>query len=765
MSPDVLPRTTTSLLAAIAVILGCGTPPPELGRDGAAAARDDASRPTDAAAADTPDGGSIAREPFRPELEPNRWVRVRDDLPTSAWETGIAYEPRLGALVQHGGHIQGSYAQSPYTSRYSVRADTFDESLAPLRPMRRCITEVAWLDGPERIATVHGGASHGTLPAGSLRSWQITRSDANGPWLYDALADRWEHARPSGTSWPRRTHANIAYDATSDALFVVGGDGLYAYVPHANVVRRLPMPEALNGRRGYGMAFDPDTRRLVIFGGASRLWSYGRIDGDETDNCNVVDAETCAGYYRDFVHSDTWVLDVGAASRAGWADATEGTLPAGWRRVETEAHPPRGMPTWGHSRLQLVYHPPTGRMLLLQHAIDDTPIQDASAWPPITMWQFDPARETWSVIDTVEPPHFAGLAAYAEHEDLLVVWGGGRTGEARTEDTRPMTSRVLYAVRPQVPAAELRAPAPLARIAVRSIEAGVEVRFPAVAGATYEIARAPATPLAGAYETVATVRAAGSELVWVDATAGSDAHAYRARPEGDARWSLPAFDTPDRPSGLTAIVHGTEEVHLAWDRSPREDVTAYRVYRSGPGETRALVYEGADVAHVDTRVDLSDGLARAYSVTAVDRAGRESGGSPAAFTLADAPASLSARDRGDGTFELRWAPRDAAHERLEVHYLDYHCNARSSIEIFLDTFAPVSDAPLSGETIVVRPPVIDPEARERAPRAEPGECGRTLRDGHFFYARVVNAIGQPGFYSDIVSPTDARFRAAVVETD
>jgi hypothetical protein len=704
--------------------------------------------------------------PFMPELEPNRWTLVRDDLPFAPLETGVAYDPRAHALVQHGGHVASSYPQSSYTTIFTIRDGVFRDSLAPLRPMRRCIVELGYLDGPERIVTVQGAAEHGTLPRGELIGYRIERSDARGPWLLDVIGDRWEQARPSGAQWPRRTFASHAYDAASDALYVVGSDALIAYVAHANEILALPMPEAMRGLRSYAMAFDPDTRRLVIFGGATRAYYYGHIDGDETDNCGAVDAETCAAYYRQYVRGDTWILDVEEAARAGWPEAaSDDSLPTGWHRAEGEG-PPRGMATAFMTRLQMVFHPPSGRMLLLQHAIDDAPIERAEEWPAIDLWALDPASESWSRIETEDRPHFAGLAAWASGEDALFVWGGGSVGEARATDSHAMLSKSLYVVRPAITGVATRAAARVARVRVESVDAGEEVRFSAEPGVEYEIARAPATPIAGAYETIGTVRASTAEASFVDVESGGDdsRHAYRARPVGEQRWSMPGFAAPYRPSGLHAVAHHASEVALGWDRSPDADVVGYHVYRWGASESRTRITSSpiAETSWVDRSVDLSDGLAHAYVVTVVDRAGRESGPSPAAYTLPDAPESLDVRELPDGRFEIDWAPRDAAHERLEVRYLDYHCNARSSIETFLDTFAPVSSEPLSGDRITVTAPVIDPALRVRAPAEDPGECARTLRDGHYFYARVVNALGQPGFYSDIVSPHDERFRAAVV---
>lgn len=706
------------------------------------------------------DGASPAPAPFRPDLVLNRWERVREDLPSPTWETDIAYDPRVGALVQQGGHLPSSYVQTSYAWRYHVREDSLREVLAPIRPMRRCIVELAWLGGPERVASVQGAASHGSLPQGSLRGWRVTRSDARGPWLYDAQSETWEHARPTGVEWPQRSHAGIAYDETGDALYVVGGDALYAYVAHANQILRLPMPAVLRGRQGYGIAFDPRTRRLAIFGGSSRHWTYGHIDGDETDNCDVVDAETCASYYRAYVLSDTWVLDVDEAAAAGWPEASEGEVPLGWHEV-AGAHPARGMPMWNHQRLQLTWHPPSGRSLLLQHPIDDAPNTDPRTWPPVEMWAFDAAALSWSRIETQDAPHFGGVAAYASEEDVLFAWGGGERGEGTAADRTATSSRVLYMIRPDVGE---RASAPIgpSRLSARALDSSrVELRFAARAGITYEIQRALAAPMPGSYETLARVVADSAELRFIDTDAATQSHAYRVRAETDAQFSLPAFDRPARARDVVALALSPREVELRW-APPGEAVVEVRVHRFGPGESRHVIgtLVAGETRFIDSEIDLSDGLSRVYLVTFVDQAGRESGYSPMAYTAPDPPAALRVEDVGGGEFEVRWTPRDPR-ERLELYYLDYHCNARASIESFLDAFTRVEGGPFEGGSARVRAPALDPTVRNRAPESEPGECGRTLAVGHYFYARVVDPVGTLGLYSDITSPEDPRFRAAL----
>ncbi len=747
-------RLALSLLALTACGPGATADPDAGTRDAAVATRD---------AATGDDAGSPAPEPFRPELTANRFELVRDDLPAFVWESGVAYDPRTESIVHHGGHVSHRYAQSPYTWRYALREDRFIEATPRARPPRRCLVEVDYLDDAERVVTVQGGASHGSLPAGRIAGWRVVRGDPRGPWLYDAVEDAWAAARPSGTAWPQRIHAQTAYDPASDALFLVGGDALYAYVEHANTVLRHPIPADLAGRSFYGIAFDRDARRLVVFGGTSRPWTYGHLDGDETDNCGVVDQETCNSYYRQYVHSDTWVLDVDAAAASGWADApSEGALPAGWSHLDEGAGPPRGMPQLNHQRLQLTWHAPSGRVLLLQNDVHEVPLMSPATWSPVRLWAFDAVAMRWDEVPVEEPPHFMGHTTYVADLDVLVTWGGGQRGADAASDTNAATSSTLYLMRPRIGDLPARPPATVDAITATTTTRGVELRFAARAGRRYEIARADADPMAGAFAPLATVEADADPATYVDLTAADAPHAYRVREVGTERWSRPAFDAPRWPGETTADVESATSVRVRW--AAVDGAARYAVHRSGPGETRTLVGETASTELLDDGVDLSDGRVRLYTVTAIDPAGRQSGHGPMAYTVADRPTALDVRARADGRLDVTWdAPRDGL--ALELYYLDYHCNARASIETFLDTFTPVAGGPFEGGAAVIEPPAIDPVARMAAPTAEPGECGRTFHEGHFLYGRFVDRLGQRGLYSGIVSPDDPAYRPAAPGRD
>lgn len=88
-------------------------------------------------------------------------------------------------------------------------------------------------------------------------------------------------------------------------------------------------------------------------------------------------------------------------------------------------------------------------------------------------------------------------------------------------------------------------------------------------------------------------------------------------------WSPTGVGAPSAelkpPTGLAAVATGTTSVDLTWTASPSLDVTGYRVYRDG----KVVATVGSDqVAFHDT--GLAPATRYEYSVTALDKAGRES---------------------------------------------------------------------------------------------------------------------------------------------
>ena len=408
----------------------------------------------------------------------NEWQCRYEQNPNIVWENGIAWDPEARRIVWHGGHIGRLYPQSNYTFLYDPEANRFSESQAPSRPQRRCLVHVAYLDGARRTVTTDGGAAHGSIPVGGLGGEYkaVFRSDARGPWLYDAFEDTWEDCRTLPPVWRRKAHTPVAYEPNSDALFGLRDDLLVIYSPRLNRVFTRPLPPELQNRLGYGLAADPVHRKLVVFGGSAGggyQWVKPK-EGEKTE-----DARRAA--YEKMVKADTWVYDI-AADR--------------WKQCAPKSSPPRGLPMNDMLSNQMLWHDASGTVLLMQNGVDGY-VADNRAWKPAELWSFDVAAEEWAQVAVEEGaarPAFMGLIAYARELDLLFLFGGGRdgTGEEGRPDARPALSRQVWSCRVQVPGRK-NAPVPTPmQLTVTSSPDGVQVSWvPSTAPMTRQMAGSP----------------------------------------------------------------------------------------------------------------------------------------------------------------------------------------------------------------------------------------------------------------------------------
>ncbi|MHC4914229.1 MAG: fibronectin type III domain-containing protein [Planctomycetota bacterium] len=692
-----------------------------------------------------PERGRSIRTAAVPRLPApaNRWVLRHRQAPNIMWENGITYDPATRQIVWHGGHVGRLYPQSNYTFLYDVRRNRFRESQAPTRPQRRCLVHVSYIGSLRRAITTDGGAAHGSIPGGGTGGdfTRLWRTDPRGPWLYDAARDTWEDCRTLQPIWQRAAHAPVAYEPGSDALFGLRGEKLYIYSAGLNRVFTRELPEELHRRLGYAMAADPVRRKLVLFGGSAG-GGYQWVKPKPGQTRTQARREA----YARMVKRDTWIYDIVADS---------------WKKCAPKLSPPRGIPMLDMLSIQMTYHHPSGTMLVLQNSVDELEY-DNSKWPPAALWSFDPATEEWKRVPTADDPPFMGLITYSPEEDLLFLFGGGRDGLGDDgKRVRPALSRQVRTCRPTIPG---RAPCVLsgpARLRARTVKEGcvaLEWRADPEAVGGYRVFRASCDPLPGEYKPLNTgplLPQSGSDrMFYADTTAQrGKTYAYMVWPHGHAHPSLPAFNRPRRPGGLVASVEAAREVRLRWNPGGEPDLVGYRVYRARGAEVEKAKRELLtpvpikDARFVDAKIDLSDGVARIYWVTAVNNAGVESGASPLAYTFPDAPARLTVPEglgpsNGVGVrlnYLVSWQwPEDVRVRGFNVYHATEVPNG-SSGEIFRKTWKKIAPEPVAGPEYVFELPE--------------GKTGH-----HYFFVRAVNVLGQEGFYTDIVSPTDRRFR-------
>ncbi len=680
----------------------------------------DAGDAEDAAPALPPDSGLAPL----PALVANRWERIATDAPLQVWEHGAAYDAVSRRFVQTGGHVLGGYPQSSYSFLFDPWEKRYSLSLSPTRPQRMCLVDLVYVDSLGRLLLSQGSVEHGSLSSGGLSAdgtfidWSYRTRPPAGPWLFDARADRWEDARMLGTTMGSRFHSQLAYDAGSDLVAYLLDSSLTLYSARQNQARQTPLPLELQGRRSYGIAADPDARKIYIFGGSS-----------QSPSSFWTSAPDPAAAYAAQVKDDLWEYDV-ATDRFSQVPGPP---------------PPRGMPSADFMRVPLLYHAQSRSLFTIQTATSSFVPGGFAAWPRPELWRFDLEAQRWSRHDTEEVPRFAGLLRIAGPEGRLFLFGGGADGEG----LRPALSREVYWLEPAVTGHAVALAPPRAPEIARIQGAGVELRFSAAEALEVFRARADVRLGPGPEEKLSASPVASGTFVDRRGEAGV-AYAYRLRRSGGGAYSLPAFTQPRRPSGLVVFVESAELARLSWD-SVLDPGTRFHVYRArGRGAPEKLT--SAPVAEPrfdDHDAGLSDGVLRRYYVTAVNPAELESGPSPLAYSVPEAPAWFAATQLDPTTVQLRWtAPEGAL--GVEVYFNDRHLNTLSlpseEIDAWVASWTKITPAPLSGGELRFTIP--------EQSRAQPNT---------YFFARAVNRLGQAGFITDLSSPLDLRFVPATPE--
>jgi N-acetylneuraminic acid mutarotase len=214
----------------------------------------------------------------------------------------------------------------------------------------------------------------------------VARANMNDTWGYDPTANTWTKLNPFGMSPPARGACTMAYDPATRRLVMFGGrddaarlNDTWAFDPAGNTWTELsPAGPVPAGRGGHVMVYDPSSGRLIMFGGRS----------GESQFLN-----------------DTWAYDPVANT---WTElAPTGLLP-----------PARAQPA-------MAYDPAAHRMIVFGGWNLDNEFNDT--------WAYDPARNIWTELkpDRALPPKRCGHDFVYDPSRSLFIMFGGLTGPVR----------------------------------------------------------------------------------------------------------------------------------------------------------------------------------------------------------------------------------------------------------------------------------------------------------------------------------------------
>jgi N-acetylneuraminic acid mutarotase len=210
-----------------------------------------------------------------PVRVPNLWMDLDpDSYPGGRYYSPIAFAPSVGTFLLLGGD------GSSETWAYDPESNTWADLMPATMPPFRHIYAMAYAASAGKIILFGGGV----FPDSGTGDVKLL----NDTWSYDPAANTWTKLNPSGAVPSARAFASMVCDPATGKMILFGGmsnstgfNDTWSYDPAANTWTKLNPGGAPPSKRGaYAMAYDPDHRVVLIFGGFGRTavlndtWAY-----------------------------------------------------------------------------------------------------------------------------------------------------------------------------------------------------------------------------------------------------------------------------------------------------------------------------------------------------------------------------------------------------------------------------------------------------------------------------------------------------------
>ncbi len=232
--------------------------------------------------------GVLANDTLAYDLSADTWTNLKPSppVPPERWSPSMTYDPSTRKMVLFGGtagaEFDDTWAYDPAANAWTElhpSADapkTGDGIMGAYDPVSGCVIFYGGAGGNESYAS-------------------------RDTWAYDPVAGTWTELRPAGELPPATYNLSLVYDPSTRKMILFGGSGLaaefgndtWAYDPSANTWTNLrPSPPVPSPRFGYSMAYDPSTKKLILFGGciktvgwycADDTWAYDPVANSWTE--------------------------------------------------------------------------------------------------------------------------------------------------------------------------------------------------------------------------------------------------------------------------------------------------------------------------------------------------------------------------------------------------------------------------------------------------------------------------------------------------
>ncbi|MBN1322110.1 MAG: hypothetical protein JXA87_14860 [Thermoleophilia bacterium] len=217
----------------------------------------------------------------------NNWSELSPSgaLPPARSSHAMTCDPVNGRLILFGGNGD-EWTLFGDTWAYDLAANTWAE-LEPADPLPSARIWHTMIYDPGSGKVVMFGGMTGEV-VGVMPNVPFGDESLNDTWTYDPVANTWTELEPGGAVPAARGFQAMVYDPSTQKIILFGGgtatalfNDTWAYDPAANTWTYLDPAGALPAARGsHAMAYDPTTRRIILFGGATLTdrfndtWAY-----------------------------------------------------------------------------------------------------------------------------------------------------------------------------------------------------------------------------------------------------------------------------------------------------------------------------------------------------------------------------------------------------------------------------------------------------------------------------------------------------------
>ena len=543
--------------------------------------------------------------------------------PSGRYYHAMAYDLRSDRVILFGG---GSAGYLNDTWSYDFNTNTWTAMAPPARPSVRYGHAMAYDSQSDRVI-LFGGLNVG-----------IPVLDT---WAYNFNTNTWTAMNPA-TRPPARFYHVMAYDSGSDRLILFGGccrgetlatnfNDTWAYNFNTNTWRDMVTKPPV--RYGHAMAYDSESDRVILFGGAgdagyeyrNDTWSYDFNTNTWTDMAPAVSPPTLYGHAMAYDSESDRVILFGGVTTMIYAILTNDTWAYDfntntWTDMAPAVRPPV------RELHAMAYDSGSDRMILSSGYGYSVIYNDT--------WAYDFNTNTWTdMIPGANPPAaYQHAMAYDSKADRVIFLGGWDPMIGYLNDTwaydfdMNMWTNLSPSARPPVRGGQAMAYDAQSDRAIAYGGLGTNLNDTWVydfQANTWTQQASSANPPGGTYQAMA-YDSGSDRVIMFGGYGGATFYlgsTWACDLEGNAWTNMDAPSPLSAPGALTAM-SGNAHVTLSW-QAPTSNggspITAYNVYRGiTSGSLTLLSSLGNVLSYQD--VGLTNGVTYYYQVSAVTAA-------------------------------------------------------------------------------------------------------------------------------------------------